>query len=96
MSALISAANPEKIGWYYQAKSDLGDNKYPPAQKPSWLAIELYQYMFLESGRANNFEIEIITVPKLSLEIDQFLVHLVYFKPSNLGSSSTLLFYCNF
>ena len=38
MSALISAASPEKNGWKCQVESDLGDNEYPPAEKPTWLS----------------------------------------------------------
>ena len=36
--ALIIAASPEKGGWQYQVKSDLGNNKHQPAEEPTLLA----------------------------------------------------------
>ena len=32
ISALISAASPEKMDRLYQVKNHLGDNEYPPAE----------------------------------------------------------------
>ena len=38
MSTPISAGSPEKNEWNYQVKSNLEDNRYPPAEKPDWLS----------------------------------------------------------
>ena len=38
MLALISPTGPDKNGWKYQVKSNLGDNGYPPAERPTWLS----------------------------------------------------------